>query len=187
MLFLLKPHVTGPEGDVTSPDIVVDCLIVDGVNRPLAMLSMDAWQQVADETAQGAYAVMALGGGALLLPAVVLTSGLVITSRNAWRLNNLDGHVGLVTLNGAPLSEVGLPEAAIAAAGGTGDALPRGLLLVQTAKGPTFDAVLDDPVKGRQIAHRVVTEDVGHDRWGNTRPRPRYSVGPTQKDVTHYI
>ncbi|MEM9223404.1 MAG: hypothetical protein AAGB11_13505, partial [Pseudomonadota bacterium] len=109
MLFLLKPHVFGPKGDVTTPDIVVDYMIVDGEKRPLAMLTMEAWQQVSGASAQSAYGVMALGGGALLLPAVVLSSGLVVVSRSAWRLSNLDDHIGEVTINGAPLSDVGLP------------------------------------------------------------------------------
>ncbi len=187
MLFLYKPHVTGPEGDVTSPDIVVDYLVVDGAKRPLSSLTMEAWQQVADGEAQAAYALMALGGGALILPAVVLQSGLVVASRTAWRLNNLYGHIGQVTLNNVPLAEIGLPADTIAAAGGAGDALPRGLMLVRRAPGAAWDAVLDDPVKGRRLSHRVVPEGLHDDRWGDARPRPRYSVGPTQKDVTHYI
>ncbi|MEM9223660.1 MAG: hypothetical protein AAGB11_14860, partial [Pseudomonadota bacterium] len=108
-------------------------------------------------------------------------------SRSAWRLSNLDDHIGEVTLNGAPLSDVGLPQTIIEAAGGAGDALPRGLLLVQTAPGVSWEATLKNPVSGRSLKHRVVAEDRQEDRWGNARPRPRYSVGPTQKDVTHYI
>jgi hypothetical protein len=187
MLFLLKPHVTGHDGDVTSPDIVVDILSVDGTPRPLSQLTMQSWQQMADSSAQAAYAIMALGGGAVMLPAVVLHSGLVVVARSAWRLNNMDGHVNRVTLNGAPLSEIGLPEAMITAASGQGDALPRGLMLVKTAPGDTLEAVLDDPVKDRRLDHRVVVEPLGRDRWGDARPRPRYSVGPTQKDVKHFI
>ena len=187
MLYLYKPHVTGPGGDVTTPDIIVEYLVVNGAKRPLAMLTTEAWQQAPDETAQGAYAVTALGGGALLLPAVVLGSGLVVASRSAWRLNNMDGHIGRVTLNGLPLFDVGLPETIIAAAGGTGDTLPREMLLVQTAVGVSLEVVLDDPVKGRGLRHKVVVEDLSRDRWGDVRPRPRYSVGPTQKEVAHYI
>ena len=187
MLYLYKPHVTGPEGDVTTPDIVVDCLLVDGTKRPLAMLTMEAWQQVSDETAQAGYAVMALGGGALFLPAVVLSSGLVVAGRSAWRLNNMDDHIGQVTLNGTTLSEIGLPATVIGNAGGTGDALPRGFMVVQTAPEATWEANLQDPVKRRNLDHRVTAENLAQDRWGSNRPRPRYSVGPTQKEVTHYI
>lgn len=191
MLFLLKPHVTGPGGDVTSPDVVVDHLVVDGGGRPLSALTTEAWQQSPDGEARGAYAVMALGGGDLLLPAVVLGPGPVVVSRRAWRLGSLDGHAGRVTLNGAPLSEVGPPEEAVAAvaggAAGGAAGLPRGLLVVRTAPGRSLGATLDDPVRGRRLEHRVVAEDVSRDRWGGARPRPRYSVGPTRGDVRHYI
>lgn len=187
MLFLYKPHVTGPKGDVTSPDVIVDYLFVDGAKRPLAMLTSETWQQVSGETAQAAFAVTALGGGALLSPASVLSSGLVVVSRGAWRLNNLDRHIGQVTLNETPLGEFGLPEATIEASGGPGDVLPRGFMLIQTAPAATGEAVLDDPVRGRRLAHRLVVEDITVDRWADARPRPRYSVGPTQKEVDHYI
>jgi hypothetical protein len=187
MLYLYKPHITGPKGDITSPDVVIDYLAVDGVRRPLAMLTSEIWQQVSGETAQAAFVVTALGGGALLSPANVRSSGLVVVSRGAWRLNNLDERVGQVTLNGTPLAEVGLPEAMIEVAGGGGDVLPRGFMLIQTAPATTWEAVLDDPVRGRRLAHRVVVDDLAEDRWGDARPRPRYSVGPTQKEVDHYI
>lgn len=187
-LFLFKPHVTGPEGDVTSPDIIVDRVFVDGFLTPLGLLTSEAWQQMAAEAATRAgYAVMALGGGAVISPVIVARSGPVIVARKAWRLNNLDGHIGQVTLNGVALSELGLPEAMIGAAGGKGDALPRGYMLIQTVEGEARDAVLADPVLGRDLRHRLVVEPLEADPWGDARPRPRYSVGPTQKDVQHYI
>ncbi|NKB29203.1 MAG: hypothetical protein GKR99_17265 [Rhodobacteraceae bacterium] len=140
-LFLLKPHVTGPEGQVTSPDVIVDRMFVDQSPVPVSRLTHDAWQQgVADETGKAAYGLMAIGGGALILPAVVLGSGTVIASRGAWRLNNLDGHVGDVTLNGTPLSDIGLPADDIRAAGGTGDTLPRGYLLLRTGAAASLAA-----------------------------------------------
>ena len=187
MLFLYKPHIAGPSDDVTSPDIVIDHLYVDGAKRTLAMLTSETWQQISGESAQAAYAVTALGGGAILSPASVLRSGIVVLSRGAWRLNNLDGHIAQVTLNDVALAEIGLPAALIERVGGSGDVLPRGFVLIQTASGTTLQAVLDDPVKSRRLEHRIVAEDLAQDRWGKTRPRPRYSVGPTQKDVDHYI
>lgn len=187
-LFLLKPHVTGPEGKVTSPDVIVDRLFIDGALVPVDRLTHDAWHQAAaGETARAAYGVMALGGGALILPVVVSSTGRVIAARVAWRLNNLDGHIGRVTLNGAPLAEVGLPAADIAAAGGNGDALPRGYMLVRTAAGESRSANLADHVLGRGLTHKVVFTPTDADRWGDARPRPRYSIGPTQKDIPHFI
>lgn len=186
--FLLKPHVTGPEGNVTTPDVIVDRMFVDGAVRPVGLVTHACWQQASgDETARAGYALMALGGGALILPAVVLGSGPVVVARAGWRLSNLDGHVGSVTLNGVELASLGLPEAEVRAAGGSGDALPRGYLLVRTGEGEAREAVLDDPMKGRSLTHHVVIEDMGQDPWGDARPRPRYSIGPTQKEIPHFI
>ena len=149
-LFLLKPHVTGPEGQVTSPDVIMDRLFVDGAPRPIGNLTHEAWQQAAaGEVGTAAYGIMALGGGALILPAVVLGSGTVIAARCAWRLNNLDEYVGEVLLNGTALSTVGLPAHEIEAAGGAGDTLPRGYLLIRTAAGASLSAQLSDPQTGR--------------------------------------
>lgn len=187
-LFLLKPHVTGPEGKITSPDVIVDRMFMDGVLSPVAALTHEPWQQtVKGETGKAAYAIMALGGGALILPAVVIGPGTVVVSRGAWRLNNLDSHVGDVTLNGTTLSDIGLPSSEIDAVGGAGDTLPRGYLLVHTANGQTLNAELSDPQTGRVLSHKVVLEDMASDPWTDARPKPRYSVGPTMKDVPHYI
>ena len=187
-MFLLKPHVTGPEGNITTPDIIVDRLFINGRPEPVSRVTHEIWQQAHDgQAADAAYGIMALGGGAIILPAVVLPSGPVVAARRAWRLNNLDGHIGSVELNGRPLEETGLPSALIGKAGGTGDKLPRGYLLIQTAGRNTRDAVLSDPVLGRELKHRAVIEDAGRDRWGSNRPSPRYSIGPTQREIPHFI
>lgn len=186
--FLLKPHVVGPDGNITSPDVIVDRLFVDRTLAPVGLVTHEIWQQTGkSETARAAYGVMALGGGALILPALVLGSCTVVAARKAWRLNNLDGHVGKVTLNGMALSEIGLPAAEIRAVGGSGDALPRGYLLIRTAGGDTRAADLADPVRDRSLSHKVVFEPMAQDRWGGARPRPRYSIGPTQKEIPHFI
>ena len=187
-MFVLKPHVTGPEGQITTPDIVVDCLLVDGIRRSLALLTHDCWQEVgANASSRPAYALMALGGGALILPAHVISSGLVVAARAAWRLNNLDGHVGDVKLNGIALADLELPSDLVAAAGGAEDALPRGFRLVKTLEAAATEVILADPTLGRQLRHTVHLHSLDADRWGDARPRPRYSVGPTQKEVSHFI
>lgn len=187
-MFLAKPHVTGPEGQVTSPDVIVDVLIVDGIRQPLARLTHECWQQGGpDISCVAAYALTAIGGGALISPGLVVSDGRVILARVAWRLNTLDAHIGSVTLNGQTVSDLGHPALHITAAGGEGDVLPRGYLVVKTAPGPTVHATLSDPVMGRTLDHRATFEPLEDDRWGADRPHPRYSVGPTQKDVTHYI
>lgn len=187
-MFLLKPHVTGPEGQITTPDIVVDCLLVGGKRRSLGLLTHNCWLEVGTgASARPAYALMALGGGALILPAHVVSSGLVIAARAAWRLSNLDGHIGEVTLNGVPLADLDLPSALIAAAGGTEDALPRGYMLVRTLDAAATEVALADPALGRELRNTVHLQSLDADRWGDARPRPRYSVGPTQKEVPHFI
>ena len=185
--FILKPHVVGPENNITTPDIIVDRLFVDGTLVPVIYLTHEIWQQVAtSETAHAAYGLMALGGGVLILPVIVLGSGTVVAARKAWRLDNLDGHIGQVTLNGKAIAEFGLPATEIDAAGGSGGTLPRGYMLVRTA-GAAQSADLVDPEMDRSLTHRVVFEPMEKDRWGDARPIPRYSIGPTQKEIPHFI
>ena len=92
-----------------------------------------------------------------------------------------------MTLNGVALAEVGLPSDLVATAGGTDDALPRGYLLVKTMQGTTADAQLADPETGRVLDLKLHVVPLKSDRWGDARPSPRYSVGPTQKEVQHFI
>lgn len=186
-LFLFRPHVANAAGKITTPDVVIDRLFVNGTARPLGTLTSDLWHQAdVGETGKAAYAITALGGGALLSPAVVLGSGKVVVARSAWRLHTLDDRIGTVTLNGAPLADVGPPARSIEAAGGSGDTLPRGFMLVTTAA-EGLEATLTDPRDGRSLTMTVTLEPVDADRWGTQRPKPRYSVGPTQKEVQHFI
>ena len=180
--------MVGPKGDITTPDVIVDRLFVGREIRPVGLLTHECWQQAGSkEIAVAGYGLMALGGGALIAPLLVVGNGTVVIARKSWRLANLGDHVGEVTLNGNALATIGLPADEISAAGGDGDALPRGYLLVRTIEGDTRTAKLEDPEQGRSLEHRIVFEDAAKDRWGKKRPRPRYSIGPTQKDIPHYI
>lgn len=187
-LVLLKPHVVRREGDITTPDIIVDHLFIDFEPAPVNRITHEIWQQVpTDETApRASYGVMALGGGALILPVLVLASGAVVVARKAWRLNDLDRHIAWVELNELNLGKIGLPGDLIEYAGGSGDEMPRGYFFVQTAKFSHI-ASLYDPVLARRLEHRVVLERTDFDRWGDGRPLARYSIGPTQKEITHFI
>lgn len=187
-LFLFKPHVEGPEGQVTTPDIVIDRVFVDGGLRSVNTLTSETYFQTeADAVVTPAIAVTALGGGALIGPAAVLGSGFICAGRRAWRLNNLDDHIAKITLNGASLADIGLPSDLIASAGGSGDTLPRGYMLLKTAKNAANEITLSDGLMKRELSLRIVAAPAEHDRWGDARPKPRYSVGPTQKDVQHFI
>ena len=187
-LFLYKPHVEGPEGNITTPDIVIDRVFVGGTPTPLTVLTTELYHQVEQgEEANSRYALTALGGGALISPAVRLASGSIVLARKAWRLKNLAGHLDAVALNGQSLGEVGLPSELISENGGSGEVLPRGFLVVCENAVPGNRATLWDGKLGRSLDHQVVLEDVTADRWGGRRPDPRYSVGPTKREVPHFI
>jgi len=188
-LFLLKPHVFGAAGQVTTPDVIVDRVVLDGTAVPVQRLTHDAWQQaVADEASAAACAVMALGGGSLVLPAVVLGCGPIVVARLAWRVAHFVAHAGEVTLNGVPLADLGLPSALFAeTASAAGRGLPRGHLLVRTLPGQTRTAELADPELRRTLAHAVVIEPLAANRWDGGGPKGRYAIGPTRKEVPHFI
>jgi len=187
-LFLYKPHVEGPEGNITTPDIVIDRVFVGATPTPLTVLTTELYHQAAaGEQARSTYALTALGGGALISPAVQLASGSIVLARKAWRLKNLDGHLDAVALNGKSLNETGLPSELISMNGGSGDALPRGFLVVCENAVPGERATLSDSRLGRSLDHQVVLEDVTADRWDGRRPNSRYSVGPTKREVPHFI
>lgn len=187
-LFLYKPHVEGPDGKITTPDIVIDRMFVGGAPTPLTVLTTELYHQAEPgEQASSTYALTALGGGALISPVVRLASGSIVPARKAWRLRNLSGHLDAVALNGRSLDEVGLPSELISENGGSGDVLPRGFLVICGNSVPGDRATLSDGELGRSLDHRVVLEDVTADRWDGRRPDPRYSVGPTKRDVPHFI
>ena len=102
-------------------------------------------------------------------------------------LNNLDGHIDSVTLNGTDLSDLTLPSAMIEAAGGISDTLPRGFMLICRGASLENRAELADGTLGRNLSHKLILTDVNEDRWGDVRPKPRYSIGPTQKEIPHFI
>lgn len=187
-LFLFKPHVEGAERQITTPDVVVDRVFLDDAWKPVNGLTSDIVQQVeGGETAAPAYALTALGGGVLLSPAILLSTGRIVIARRAWRLRDLDDHIGSVALNGRPLTDLHPPEDLVAKAGGRAAVLPRGLMVLCAAPEDSPSAELLDSVRGRSLLHKVSLVPVDHDQWGDNRPNPRYSVGPTQHDVTHYI
>lgn len=188
-MFLLKPHVVGPKGQITSPDVIVDRVLLNGSVVPVQRVTHDAWQQQdAGDASTAGYAVMTLGGGPLVLPVVVLASGPIVVARRAWRLANLEAHIDSVILNGIALAALGPPAALLIAAGeGPGAAAPRGHLFIRTLPGQAHTATLEDPTLGRRLEHTVVFESLAAQRWAGGSPMSRYSIGPTRKDVPHYL
>ena len=96
-------------------------------------------------------------------------------------------NVGAVTLNGQSLAALRSPADLIEAAGGEGDTLPRGYLLICVAGEADTQATLVDPTRKRELRHRLKLSLISEDRWGGTRPMPRYSVGPMMKEIPHFI
>lgn len=187
-LYIFKPHVEGPEGNITTPDIVIDRVFVDGGVVPVNNLTSETYLQAEqDDTARAAYVVTALGGGALIGPAAILGANRVIVARCAWRLNNLDDGIADVTLNGIALKKLQLPADIIAGVGGHGDTLPRGYQVLATADSVGTTVEMVDPARNRSLSMELKISSVVQDRWGDDRPKPRYSVGPMMKEVQHFI
>ena len=187
-LFLFKPHVEGPEGNITTPDVVIDRVFVNGVLKSTNLVNTESYHEVDEsELAYPAYGIIALGGGALISPAVIIGSERICLARMAWRLNNLNENIGAVTLNGISLTALKLPANLIEAVGGEGDTLPRGYLLIYVASETNTHATLIDPTRKRELRHRLKLSLISEDRWGGVRPSPRYSVGPMMKDIPHFI
>ena len=187
-LFLFKPHVEGSKGQVTTPDVVVDRVFLDDAWKPVNGLTSELVHHVeSGETAAPGYALTAIGGGVLISPAILLGPGRMVIARRAWRLRDLDGHVDRVALNGRPLAEIHAPADLLAKAGGREGVLPRGIMAVCAAPEEGPSAELHDPVRERSLPHEISLIPVDDDQWGGSRPNPRYSVGPTQQEVTHYI
>lgn len=108
---LYKPHVVGPEGHITTPDIVIDRVALQtGAERHLLPVHR-IWPAVELQVIEGefelapAYAAVGCGGGALLGVAAILrargqaiATADVLLARAAWRLRNIIDHFGKLQL-----------------------------------------------------------------------------------------
>ena len=189
-LFVFRPHIENDRGQVTTPDVAIDRVYLDNGWKPVGLLSSELSHQMerAGETCS-AYVVTALGGGAIIGPMVVLGTGVLVAGRTAWRLSSLADRIGELALNGSGVDRLVAPARLIEQAGGADGVLPRGTMAVCTGpRGDTAELRFND-ADGRLncIACAVDLEFPGADRWEGSAPPPRYSVGPTQKDVPHFI
>ena len=211
---LYKPHVVGPENDITTPDIVVDRLYLqhgnDGGFVPVhRMLSaVDVQTPAETVTLAPAYALIAAGAGVLIGPGAMsrpadypADAADLLFARQAWRFANLAPHAADLRLSidaGAQsqdtrLADLASPQELMQTIGGFADQLPRGIVVVCAASGAevSVDAPcrvsigLDDAKLGRKLVHGVDLTPVIADRW-EERPLPRYTVGPVG-DVDHYV
>lgn len=189
-LFLFRPHIENDKGQITTPDVVVDRVYLDGGWKPVGLLSSELSHQAGSAAeARSAYAVTALGGGAIISPMVMLGTGIMVAARTAWRLSSIIDRSGELALNGTGVDSLIPPARLIERAGGANGTLPRGVMAV--CIGPHGDTAelrfSDADGDMRSISCAVDLELPGADRWEGSAPPPRYSVGPTQKDVPHFI
>ena len=189
-LFLFRPHIENDKGQVTTPDVVIDRVHLDGGWKPVGLLSSDLFHQAESaREARSAYAVTALGGGAIISPMVVLGTGVMVAGRTARRLSSLGDGIGGLTLNGTSVDRLIPPASLVESAGGADGVLPRGVMAVCAGpQGETAELQFND-ADGRLhiISCAVELEHPAADRGGGSAPLPRYSVGATQKDVPHFI
>lgn len=210
---LYRPHVVGPEDDITTPDVVLDRLAVwESDERhlvPVHRVTQAAEVQALEEVrVTPAYALLGCGGGPLLsIAAIVRTTGQALTtadvllSRSAWRLRNVlpqfetlklqlqIGNDNEATTIGAGPKLTTLSDQP----GGSEPAIPRGILevcatpsmTIETSAPCVIQLALSDSTRNRTIGHITTLESIASDRW-ESRPLPRYTVGPVG-DVKHYI
>ena len=212
--FLYKPHVVGPENNITTPDIVIDRVTLRSGDERQCMPVHHLSPAVEVQTVDGelaivpAYTIVGSGGGALFGMAAVLTAndqpvatGDVLIARSTWRLRNLIDHFGSIQLGlsaGGEASEVALSEliqpGELLRETESGElAMPRGVIGMFAATqaklpvtaGSVLSLRLSDPVRKRSLSHNVSLVPVGDSRWDEW-PMPRYTVGPVG-DVQHYI
>nr|WP_281719409.1 hypothetical protein [Nitrosomonas nitrosa] len=211
---LYRPHVLGPQNNITTPDIIVDrvSLLADGERAfiPVHRLGSHVEFQVfpGELVVTPAYAIVAAGGGALLsVAALVRCSGEPIAraelliARSAWRLRNIVDGFGSLQLSVwsgmrteiIALSQLLQPDEIMSHADGGELALPRGVIALCAAQHASTIAAapaevfirLVEPTMGRELVHRTKLVSVNADPW-DRRPLPRYTVGPVG-DVQHYI
>ena len=209
--FLFKPHVEGPKGDITTPDILLDRLFVAHEGKvssvPVDRVTCESELQIDDDvTAVPGFFLVASGAGPIVGPAVQLNSGNGVHSitdiqlaRKAWRHANLTEHfeeielassVGKKQLGAFSDMEAVIPQVP----GVVAEQLPRGIAvlafayeLVTDLDAPArFAMTLQDDVKSRKLDHYAQLVPISVDPW-HDRPTPRYSVGPQTGEVTHYV
>lgn len=210
-LFLFKPHVVGPKGDITTPDVIIDKLYVsDGDDLapvPIGRISSEVKIPVESGlvVATPAFVLTAIGGGTLFSPAMLvnakgdpLRTAEILMARKAWRHANLAEHEADVTMaaSGKDATLGSLPGSGelIAKLTGGGDALPRGIAILVAVSGLAAEVTaparvemqLRDPRLDRELTHRLDLVSVADDRWED-RPGPRYTFGPQHGDLQHYI
>lgn len=211
---LFRPHVVGPEDKVTTPDLLVDrvLLLNDGERNylPVHRLLPNAELQVVpgEIAVTPAFALVASGGGVLFSFAALIHESSdaakkadILVARSAWRFRNLVDHIGALTIHlncggnssSIMLSDIAQSTEVMNRPDDEEYALPRGIVVLYSAPSATVLASvpakvsvkISDKTLDRNLSHSINLESVDSDPW-DERPLPRYTVGPVG-DVQHYI
>ncbi|NKB38965.1 MAG: hypothetical protein GKR93_17670 [Gammaproteobacteria bacterium] len=213
--YLYKPHVHGPEF-ITTPDILVDRLFrvnpaEQGIDLvPASVQGVNTLPEV--QCAESVITIIpsvfliAAGAGTLVsLGAEVLADEGRSTciARFAWRLKYLSDHLDKIKLqvsggegDSSEVSLNALPASAdiINHFGDGLDGVPRGIIVSISAPEKKRQCQVPESVSirladghtERTMEHRLNLLDVHSDCW-ETRPQPRYAVGPQTGEVQHFV
>lgn len=157
--FLYKPHVYGPENNVTTPDILIDKAYAAVGSGDAVQISRIAVSKLSSQvelevdagelSVTPAYILIALGGGILLSVGAQVhgkadgeASSTMLITRHAWRLRNVLDHAGTLELavlegpvtNARPLGKISVnempkPAEVVGRVSYDAEALPRGTMV----------------------------------------------------------
>lgn len=210
---LYKPHVTNADGDVTTPDLMVDRVEIYVAGSMTLMPVHRLTPDVELQTPAGnlnvtpAIVLISAGGGSLLSVAAIvrpcdcsLYSADVLISRTSWRLRHLRDRLQTLSmeleipnhrestkisaiLDGAPVVQEADDESALAR--GVMQIYAADALTVTTRAPAAISVALTDPNSDRPLSCRVQLVPVDSTHW-QERPASRYTTGPVE-EVKHYI
>ena len=147
---LFRPHVAGAEGQITTPDVIIDRVAIECDGRshyaPVQRVTtrVDLQALPGDLTVVPACALIAAGGGVLVGLATLVhgrddrpATADVLLARSAWRLRSLAPHVRSIEIRfdtgdssrGVPISELAQPADVLSRADGE-LVLPKGVAIV---------------------------------------------------------
>ncbi|MEM9529520.1 MAG: hypothetical protein AAGA23_01240 [Pseudomonadota bacterium] len=210
---LYRPHVAGPQNDITTPDLIIDRVIVkldsSGQHFPAHRLTVGTELQTFGGSLRitPCGVLVAAGGGPLVGAAALvqpegsdLAAADLLLGRTAWRLRNLINHFDALRLEifagEKSATSTGAELAGFETALRKVDdepALPRGVACVLTNSSAAVAAAapvqmmltVDDAVLNRTLKLGVNLVSADAEPW-EERPLPRYTVGPVG-EVKHYI
>lgn len=181
--FLYKPHVYGPEG-VTTPDVIIDQLEVqhkslrDMPFAPETISSEPVWHVREYVRLQPGFMYTAIGGGTLFSPILMSGNWRFFAPRCAWRLRHMKQEPVVVDFF-EHTQEFAIDREELD---------DRGKAKIRVLD---FNEQADAPI-GASLTLRCGNDrlraSLGIEPLMKKTPgtKPRYSIGPTRKEVKHY-